>query len=129
MASASGSGKAKGGGGHGGTSESGKRYKFDAALIDAQLMKRCDSRISEADWKNLITYWRSSVFEAVKLVHQPRRDQVYIETNTCKKGDKKGSYVPQAEATIKYLVEKAEKRTEWKEKAFKKVICLHMYVE
>lgn len=106
MASASGSGKAKGGGGHGGTSESGKRYKFDAALIDAQLMKRCDSRISEADWKNLITYWRSSVFEAVKLVHQPRRDQVYIETNTCKKGDKKGSYVPQAEATIKYLIGK-----------------------
>ena len=40
-----------------------KRHKFDVAFTDAQLMKRRDSRISEADWKALITYWRSSVFE------------------------------------------------------------------
>ena len=80
MASASGSGKAKGGGGHGGTSESGKRYKFDAALIDAQLMKRCDSRISEADWKNLITYWRSSVFESRSAIAKKNHASVsYIQ--------------------------------------------------
>ncbi|XP_048538602.1 uncharacterized protein LOC125517443 isoform X2 [Triticum urartu] len=94
-----------------------KRYKFDAALTDAQLMKRRDSRISEADWKTLITYWRSSTFEAVKLGHDPRRDEVYIETHTCKKGERKGSYVPQAETTIKELIENAEKHPEWKEKS------------
>ena len=84
MASASGSGKAKGGGGHGGTSESGKRYKFDAALIDAQLMKRCDSRISEADWKNLITYWRSSVFE----VSHPADQKTVVYASTLCSGPK-----------------------------------------
>ncbi|XP_048554298.1 uncharacterized protein LOC125535282 [Triticum urartu] len=116
-----------------------KRYKFDAALTDAQLMKRRDNRISEADWKTLITYWRSSTFEnranavphtsgsksharvanemAVKLGHDPRRDEVYIETHTCKKGERKGSYVPQAETTIKELIENAEKHPEWKEKS------------
>ena len=96
-----------------------KRYKFDAALTDAQLMKRRDSRISEADWKTLITYWRSSAFEAVKLGHDPRRDEVYIETHTCKKGERKGSYVPQAAATIKELIESAEKHPEWKDKSIK----------
>uniref|UniRef100_A0A8R7P824 Transposase, Ptta/En/Spm, plant n=1 Tax=Triticum urartu TaxID=4572 RepID=A0A8R7P824_TRIUA len=116
-----------------------KRYKFDAALTDAQLMKRRDNRISEADWKTLITYWRSSAFEncanavphtsgkksharvanemAVKLGHDPWRDEVYIETHTCKKGERKGSYVPQAETTINELIENAEKHPEWKEKS------------
>ena len=45
-------------------------------LTDAELMKRHDSRISEADLKTLIIYWRSSVFEvAVRLCRKDKEDQ------------------------------------------------------
>uniref|UniRef100_A0ACD5W1C7 Uncharacterized protein n=1 Tax=Avena sativa TaxID=4498 RepID=A0ACD5W1C7_AVESA len=41
-----------------------KKTKFDAELTDEELMKKRDERISEADWRELLTYWRSPEFEA-----------------------------------------------------------------
>ncbi|KAM0898137.1 hypothetical protein ACQ4PT_022102 [Festuca glaucescens] len=41
-----------------------KKTKFDPELTDEELMPRCDDRISEADWKDLLKYWRSPEFEA-----------------------------------------------------------------
>jgi hypothetical protein len=40
-----------------------KRTKFDPELTDEELMHKHDDRISEADWKDLIKYWRSPEFE------------------------------------------------------------------
>nr|XP_051206869.1 uncharacterized protein LOC127321956 isoform X2 [Lolium perenne] len=40
-----------------------KKTKFDPELTDEELMPRCDDRISEADWKDLLKYWRSPEFE------------------------------------------------------------------
>jgi hypothetical protein len=40
-----------------------KKTKFDPELTDEELMHKCDDRISEADWKELLKYWRSPEFE------------------------------------------------------------------
>ncbi|XP_048538097.1 uncharacterized protein LOC125516843 [Triticum urartu] len=58
-----------------------KRYKFDVALTDAQLMKRRDSKISEADWKTLITYWRSSAFESRSAIAKKNRANAVPHTS------------------------------------------------
>uniref|UniRef100_A0ACD5VQC6 Uncharacterized protein n=1 Tax=Avena sativa TaxID=4498 RepID=A0ACD5VQC6_AVESA len=122
-----------------------KKTKFDATLSDEQLMKKRDERISEADWKDLIKYWRSPEFDArsaiakenraksivphtagsksqemaEELGYAPRRDEVYIRTHTLKKGPKKGQHVPQATLIINDLLEAAEKHPDWKEKTMK----------
>ncbi|KAM0901406.1 hypothetical protein ACQ4PT_019962 [Festuca glaucescens] len=41
-----------------------KKTKFDPELTDEELMHNRDDRISEADWKDLLKYWRSPEFEA-----------------------------------------------------------------
>ncbi|KAM0899035.1 hypothetical protein ACQ4PT_021577 [Festuca glaucescens] len=41
-----------------------KKTKFDPELTDEELMPKRDDRISEADWKDLLKYWRSPEFEA-----------------------------------------------------------------
>ncbi|KAM0830536.1 hypothetical protein ACQ4PT_066145 [Festuca glaucescens] len=41
-----------------------KKTKFDPELTDEELMHERDERISEADWKELLKYWRSPEFEA-----------------------------------------------------------------
>ena len=40
-----------------------KKTRFDPELTDEELMHKRDDRISEADWKDLLTYWRSPEFE------------------------------------------------------------------
>jgi hypothetical protein len=40
---------------------------FDAELTNEQLLKKRDDRICEADWKDLIKYWRSPQFEVMRF--------------------------------------------------------------
>uniref|UniRef100_A0ACD5W6G2 Uncharacterized protein n=1 Tax=Avena sativa TaxID=4498 RepID=A0ACD5W6G2_AVESA len=50
-----------------------KKTKFDAELTDEELMKKHDERISEADWKDLLKYWRSPEFEARSAIAKENR--------------------------------------------------------
>ena len=42
---------------------------FDAELTNEQLLKKRDDRICEADWKDLIKYWRSPQFEVSQAAY------------------------------------------------------------
>jgi hypothetical protein len=46
-----------------------KKTRFDASLTDEQLMKKHDDRVSEADWKECIKYWRSPEFEVSQTAY------------------------------------------------------------
>jgi hypothetical protein len=46
-----------------------EKIRFDASLTDEQLMKKCDDRVSEADWKECIKYWRSPKFKVSQTAY------------------------------------------------------------
>jgi hypothetical protein len=46
-----------------------EKIRFDASLTDEQLMKKCDDRVSEADWKECIKYWRSPEFKVSQTAY------------------------------------------------------------
>ncbi|XP_014753358.1 uncharacterized protein LOC100825363 [Brachypodium distachyon] len=121
-----------------------KKTKFDPELTDAQLMRRCDERISKRDWATLIEYWRSPEFDArsarakenlakstvshttgskshAHVTHEMADELGYAprrdEVFIKTRTRKNGDHLSQAAPIIKQLVEAAENHPEWKEKS------------